>query len=201
MAEVLVQFDEPYHDPDGRAFVAQVCGQSTHGGLWEGWVQFMPADGGDPVKTRRQTEQLSRGDLRYWTAGLTRDRLLSLLFSALTEHKSATPWRNPGPLVFDDIDPAERIVFDSATLSRNTYRVDPFLLYAQGEQTLRQQLRLLDATQLREIVSHHHLAEMNNLGSARTFEESLVDRIVAAVQQRVEDGHLSAHRYPSRTSR
>ena len=71
MPEVLVHFDEPHQSLDGRLFVAQVYGSRTSGGIWEGWIEFHPHDGGEPAVTGRETEQLTRGDLRYWAAGLT----------------------------------------------------------------------------------------------------------------------------------
>ena len=190
MAEVLVQFDEPYCAPNGRAFVAQVCGQSIGSGLWEGWIQYMPSDGGDPIRTPRETEQLSRGDLRYWAAGLTRVRLLEALSRALSERAQSTKWRMPTPLAFDDIDPAEEISFDMVAMSQAGPAIDPFALYAQGAHVLSQQLRLLDAAQLREIVVAYNIPDRDTTVSARTFEEALAQQIVAEAQQRVDVEHL-----------
>jgi hypothetical protein len=194
MAEVLVQFDEPYRAPNGRAFVAQVCGQPLGNGRWEGWIQYMPTDGGDPVRTRRETEQFSRGDLRYWAAGLTRAQLQETLSRALNERQKNAPWQMPMPLAFDDIDPEERIIFDSATVSNVAAIIDPFVLYAQGVHVLHEQLRLLDAAQLKAIIAEYNIPESEAATSARTFEESLVQRIVAEVQHRVESGQRSVQK-------
>ncbi|MGI8546715.1 MAG: hypothetical protein ACR2M1_05180, partial [Gemmatimonadaceae bacterium] len=75
MSEVLVQFDEPQPAADGRLFIAQVNGQRVSNGLWEAWIEFYPRDGGEPIRTTAATEQLTRGDLRFWAARITRPYL------------------------------------------------------------------------------------------------------------------------------
>jgi hypothetical protein len=40
-------------------------------GLWEGWIEFIPTDGGAPLRSRRETTQPNRDDAVYWATGLT----------------------------------------------------------------------------------------------------------------------------------
>jgi len=196
MSEVLVQFDEPQRAADGRAYVAQVCGQRMAEGLWEAWIQFSPTDGGDPVSTGRETEQLSRGDLRFWAAGLTRTYLDTALAKALSPQRfmpfaymPAAAVRHEHDTVVDD---GEFMVLETNALLRPHPVLDPFLLYAHGEFALRQELRLLDAPKLRDIILAYDLPATSAADMARTFEDALTEQIVAGVQQSVDQTPPSA---------
>ena len=70
MAEVLVIFNEPIPTNDGP-LEARVCGGIADDGLWEGWVEFRPAGGGEWIRSRRETEQSNIDALRYWADGLS----------------------------------------------------------------------------------------------------------------------------------
>jgi hypothetical protein len=189
MAEVLVQFDEPQRASDGRLFVAQVCGQRMSNGLWEAWIQFSPTDGGDPVRTPRETEQLTRGDLRYWAAGLTRAYLESALACALSERRN-TRVRRPAAVVTSTTESptvdAEHMVLDTTTLTRPSPVLDPFALYAKGEYILRQELLALDAPHLSDIIAAYNIPDLDATDLARTYEDALAERIVAGVQHSVD---------------
>ena len=72
MSEVLVQFAELVMDENGRSYVARACGAEMPGDtLWEGWVEFVPADGGPAIASGRETTQPNRTDAVYWATGLT----------------------------------------------------------------------------------------------------------------------------------
>lgn len=71
MSDIVVQFDSPVTDEGGRAYSARVCGAPDGDGLWEGWIEFDPEDGGPTLRTRRETKQPNRMDLEYWGTGLT----------------------------------------------------------------------------------------------------------------------------------
>lgn len=193
MSEVLVQFDEPQRAPDGRAFVAQVCGQRMAGGLWEAWIQFSPTDGGDPVSTGRETEQLSRGDLRFWAAGLTRTYLDLALSKALSPQRFSPFGYVPAvsfPSEHDSVaDDTEFMVLETSALMRPRPVLDPIAIYARGEYALRQELRLLDAPRLRDIILAYDFAPNEASEMARTFEDALTEQIVAGVQQHVGGNH------------
>ncbi|MEO7041472.1 MAG: hypothetical protein ABI035_04355 [Gemmatimonadaceae bacterium] len=182
MAVTLVQIDEPQVSADGRLFTAQVRAQQLQGGLWEAWLEFQPSAGGDSVSTAPETQQLSRSDLRYWAAGITRQHLATALERALQSHAKQLAqtvygrWSNRGEFA-NEARPAR---YDDAVL-------DPIALYERtGEYALRQVLRELDAPELADIIESMGLdaADMEDL--APTFEDALAERIVVGVQQCVE---------------
>jgi len=178
MSDLLVQFDEPQLSADGRMWIAEVRGTRRPNGLWEAWIEFQPRIGGDSVRTARQTEQLSRGDLRFWAAGITRDHLQAALTTAIADRATATQCGYERPCAAatnKELDsPAEDDV------------LDPFAVYRHsGEYALRQELRALDAAQLGEVIGRYRIAELDVLDLARTYEDALAERIVADVQHNV----------------
>lgn len=186
MSEVLVQFDEPQFAADGRAFTPQVRGRRLTDGIWEAWIEFHPIDGGDPIATRRETEQLTRGDLRYWAAGLTRAYLRGALTRALAPRQSHPPVGLSLPDVpelrelFAVLDDDDR---SSCTLAP---ALDPISIYTtSGEHELRHALRAMTARDLRTIIAAYAIPETDVHDLARTFEDALAERIVVAMQQRV----------------
>ena len=183
MADVLVQFDEPQLSADGRLFIAQVIGARLPTGLWEAWIEFQPRVGGDPVRTGRETEQLSRGDLRFWAAGLTREQLRSALERALDPGR--IPTTEAAAVITQGVD--EQTVLDTSDVSAGIPVLDPVALFRQaGEYTVRQELRALDARQLDDIIAEYAIPEMDVVDLARTYEDALAERIVAGVQHIVE---------------
>src|SRR5437762_192966 len=66
VAEVLVEFAEPVLSRDGARYMAQACGKESDGGTWEGWVEFLPVDGRQPIRSSRETTQPNRQDTVYW---------------------------------------------------------------------------------------------------------------------------------------
>lgn len=183
MSEVLVQFDEPQPATDGRLFIAQVNGQRVSNGLWEAWIEFYPNEGGEPVSTKRETEQLTRGDLRFWAAGLTRAYLSTALARALAPVRT-TALRDttiPGAMWSD-----EHMVLDTNRVHAAPAQLDPMETYRSGgEYRLRQELRALDAKQLRDVITAYDIPEADVHDVVRTFEDALAERVVVAVQQRV----------------
>ncbi len=89
--DVLIRFDGPITGLDGKRYHAQVCGQLADDGLWEGWIEFEPAEGGDWFRSPRETEQPNRGDLAYWATGLTHTYLQGALERARRAASSAQP--------------------------------------------------------------------------------------------------------------
>jgi hypothetical protein len=70
MAEVLVKFPNVVKEPNGVGYTAQACGGPGANGLWEGWIEFTPLDGGAPIRSPRETTQPNRTDALYWANGL-----------------------------------------------------------------------------------------------------------------------------------
>lgn len=185
MAEVLVQFDEPQQSADGRWFIAQVHGRRMAGGLWEAWIEFLPREGGDPIRTGRETEQFSRGDLRYWAAGLTRVYLEGALARALAPQPTVAQSVSAPPPV-KPLRDAEQTVLETTSLVPSVPVLDPFAIHRRsGEYVLRQELRALDAPHLRDIIVAYDIPDIDTTDMARTFEDALAEKIVAGVQQRV----------------
>ena len=79
MAEVLIEFEAPVRSPKGPMYDARVCGRQREDRLWEGWIEFTPLDGGEPVRSGRETTQPNRADLLYWASGLTAGPKISFL--------------------------------------------------------------------------------------------------------------------------
>ena len=180
--EVLVQFDEPFLLDGGASFMARVLGIETPLGQWEGWLEFIPTDGvGDTITTERETTQPNRTDLEYWAGGLSRVFIQGALrravdneFTAIPVARVETPPRSAAPHVPPPAPPR-----------RNQVPVmDPFAVYAQGENVLRQALTALSSDHLRTLIDAYNL-DVGRIESAATNLQ-VAEQIVAAVRQRVK---------------
>lgn len=192
MPDTLVQFDEPQLSADGRMFVAEVRGQRLPSGLWEAWIEFHPRIGGDPVRTPRETEQLSRGDLRFWAAGITRAHLADALERALSP-RVTTDSRLVPSSPESVRSTSQRLPLDTNRVRDENPVLDPMAVYQHsGEYTLRQELRGLDAEQLADIISAYSIQGGDVTDLARTYEDALAETIVAAAQHSVESIRKSA---------
>jgi hypothetical protein len=151
--ETLVVFDEPVESDTGVRYVARVLGAPTPLGQWEGRLLFEPVLGGGSLTTDRETTQPNRTDLEYWAGGLSRVYLQGALARALGHEVHA------------------------AVAPLPTAVLDPFAVYAQGEQILRQQLHALSLDQLRGIVRAHAL------GPIALDAHDVAEEIVSAVRR------------------
>ena len=70
MAEVLAKFTNVVRETNGLGYTAQACGAPAANGLWEGWIEFTPLDGGEPIRSARETTQPNRAGAIYWANGL-----------------------------------------------------------------------------------------------------------------------------------
>ncbi|MBA3645492.1 MAG: hypothetical protein H0W63_04885 [Gemmatimonadaceae bacterium] len=180
MAEVLVVFDEAI--PTGKGpQAARVCGGIADDGLWEGWIEFKPLGdaGGDWLRSGRETEQPNLDDLRYWASGLSVaylegafDRALSNAMPPVThteilaatqefsaQHRRSAPVTQGGPRPI----------------------LEPFSVYAQGEEVLRQQLGALSDDQLHNIAKANGMDEIYHSAASRPGR---IDAMVIAVKAR-----------------
>ena len=185
MAEVLVQFDDPVVGADGAPFSARVCGRESDGGRWEGWIEFIPRHGGEPLRTGRETVQPNHADLGYWATGLSRVYLEGALQRAW-EH---TLRPAPRPASEVEVTPAFSGPADGARTGGGSAAVlaprtvlDPFAVYAQGEGVLRQELSALSADHLENVISAYALSPRGPRRGAT--EAELVREIVEAVRER-----------------
>jgi hypothetical protein len=182
MAEILVDFDAVLVGPDGRRFGARACGRGRSDGLWEGWVEFPEEDGGEVVRTGRETTQPNRDDLMYWATGLTAAYLDGALLRTLTPAPPVAPRKAVAAKpAFEG--PAER----KAMLAPSAYPravLDPYQVYAEGDDVLRSQLKALSAGQLRSIVRSYRMSSVDLHTLERLQEPDLIGIIMRAVEDR-----------------
>jgi hypothetical protein len=187
MAEVLIQFEAVLPDSAGREYIARVCGGVAEDGLWEGWIEFHSVDGTSILRTPRETEQPNREDLEYWATGLTEAYLQGAFERALhPETPDLRPRSVPARPAFDRPAPSSP---GGDTASARRVRphavLDPFAVYAQGEDVLREELGALDEGHLRNIVRAYDLDDGVGVDLHVADRQVLADGIVAAVERRV----------------
>ena len=70
MAELIYDSTARIIARDGTSYRPVVMGEQQPDGGWHAWIEFHPTAGGTPVRTGRETSQVSRGALEYWATGL-----------------------------------------------------------------------------------------------------------------------------------
>jgi hypothetical protein len=177
VAEVLVQFTDPITSPSGEMYIARACGSEMPDGLWQGWVEFLPAGDGAPLRSGRETTQPNRNDVEYWATGLTYVYLEGALERARSPLRAAAPPDVPPPL-FDG--PAPDIVGPPAAESV----LNPFSVYRKGETLLRRQLGALSGWHLVNIIRAYELSGASVATLEALDEVALIELIVTAVRER-----------------
>jgi hypothetical protein len=183
MSEVLVKFDEPISTPDGRKYFAQATGRETDANLWEGWLEFFPADeSSECVCSERETTQPNRKSIEYWAQGLTKVYLQGALDRALkpTGVARRSAQQTPRPARF----PAPRKV-SRAPVSAATGRrpiLDPYAVYAQGEHILRSALGALSRDQVETIATAYGFSTPESDGIRTPSGTDLVETVVKGVR-------------------
>jgi hypothetical protein len=202
MAEALLVFDDTISAPEGAAYRARVCGRRAEDGRWEGWLEFDPigaegeaVEGAGTVRSGRETTQPKRADLLYWAGGLTHTFLEGALLRALGVHGARAIPRRPTGLAPGRPHRAQpgrpRAPQSGAPPSGSASRgqvpagrpvLDPFEVFLQGEEVLRQELGALSPGHLRNIADAHRL----DVGAAARGGDpaALARAIVAAVRAR-----------------
>jgi hypothetical protein len=177
MAEVLARFSHRIRD-GAAAFQAQACGAPMTDGRWTAWIEFIPLDGGQPLRSPRETTQPNRTDAEYWANGLTPVYLEGALHRAQSPRvrkrvESAEPaFRKPAPDLADEDGgppPGDAIL-------------DPLSVYQKGEGLLRQQLGALSSWHLVNIIRAYGLSEERSSVLHQLPAPALIGRIVAACQ-------------------
>jgi hypothetical protein len=180
MAEVFVEFSEPVTSKDGRTFVARACGAEMDNARWQGWIEFIPVDGGAPLRSGRETTQPNRTDTAYWATGLTAVYLEGALNRALGP-SPRTPLPPVAPPLFDG--PAEAGAKESVEPTRDSV-LNPFSVYRNGESMLRRQLGALSGWHLVNIIEAYGLSDRRTAELEATAAPVLAELIVSAVQKR-----------------
>jgi hypothetical protein len=184
MAETLLQFQTPVRAPDGTMYEARACGAEAPGGNWHGWLEFVPLEGGEPVRSQRETTQPNRVDTMYWASGLTPVYLEGALLRALNPLK-LTPPHGPPPSLFSAPAPALRTSAPPGEPSPSV--LNPFSAYEKGEVLLRKQLAALSPWHLANIVRHHGLTAEDPAVLDRLSAAALIELIVAGVREKAGD--------------
>jgi hypothetical protein len=181
MAEVLLEYSDSVMSKDGRMFSARACGSEMDDSRWQGWIEFVPADGSPPIRSGRETTQPNRTDTAYWATGLTPVYLEGALDRALNPlartHQPAPPrpsFDGPAPALADPNPVRESVL-------------NPFSVYRKGESLLRNQLSALSAWHLVNIIEAYGLSDRRRADLDVTPESVLVDLIVSGVQKRAID--------------
>jgi hypothetical protein len=180
MAEVLAQFPDPLSTPDGSTYVAQACGAPNPQGLWEAWIEFVPVNGGQPLRSSRETTQPNRTDAEYWATGLTMVYLEGALNRALNPPVRKVVTKPHA--MFDE--PSRSVAVTTLPNATQDAILDPFSLYEKGEKLLRQELGALASWHLVNIARAYGLSDepaaiLNALPAA-----PLVEIIVRGVRSR-----------------
>lgn len=176
MAQVFAHFADPVMSADGTPYRARACGAPMPDGLWEGWIEFVPIEGGASIRSPRETTQPNRADTVYWTGGLTHVYLEGALDRAL------------GPLTRDALAPifapsgADAITADEKRPPGDDPALDPFLAYEKGEASLRKELGALSTWHLVNIIMAYRLSDEPAAVLNRLPALMLIDLIVMDVR-------------------
>jgi hypothetical protein len=180
MSEVLLQYDTVLTADDGSRWVARACGRPGQGTMWEGWIEFVPLESESrPIRSRRESTQPSRESLVYWATGLTPVYLKGALDRALDVPLRRRVPRRVEPL-FDGPAPEPEIAGSPSPPIAPHPILDPFAVYAQGQDLLIRQLDALDLPQLRDIALAYEIAGVRDVRTATRAE--LTTAIVAAAR-------------------
>jgi hypothetical protein len=178
MAETLLQYQNPVIATDGTEYQARACGSPMRGGTWQGWIEFVPIAGGDPLRTARETTQPNRTDTEYWATGVSSVYLEGALQRALAK-PAETEVLPMQPTIFPGPAPSNVVPAENGTVAI----LDPFSVYRKGEGLLRKQLGALSTWHLVNIavtytLTDEHPATLNSLPAG-----ALIDIIVAGVRR------------------
>ena len=180
MAEVLIEFDAVVGDDDGEKYDAQACGAPMPDGLWEGWIEFIPLDGGTPLRSPRETTQPNRSDAVYWASGLTPVYLAGALdraLDAMTPKASA-----PEPMSHPRF-PAPAAERSETSVRPGHAILNPYAAYEKGEMLLRQELHAISAMHLVNIIREYGLSDEPDAVLSQLSSETLAEIIVSAVRR------------------
>jgi hypothetical protein len=177
MAETLLRYQHPVAGPDGTLYEARACGSPMAGGTWQGWIEFVPIAGGEPLRSGRETTQPNRVDTAYWATGVTPVYLEGALKRALAGPTEIVIEETPPPIFSG---PAAST---TVTHPGTTAVLDPFSVYEKGEPLLRRQLGALSAWHLVNIIVAYELSDAGTPALNTLPAAALIDIIVAGVRK------------------
>ena len=180
MAEVLIQFETAVVADEGAKYYAQACGAPMSDGLWEGWIEFVPLEGGTPLRSPRETTQPNRRDAVYWASGLTPVYLAGALDRAVDALVPRATSPRPSPLWNSPADGQDR---SEPTARSGRAILDPYAAYEKGEMLLRKELHAISKMHLVNVIRAYELSDESDSELSRQSSEALVDTIVSAVRR------------------
>lgn len=180
---VLRTFEEPVSGPDGRSYVARICGRRRADERWESWVEFIPAGGTPVLRSRRETTQIDLRNLERWAARLTRVYLQGSLHRTLQMQAPRRHLLPPHPEAphFDAPSPERAI---SRPLAPDDAVLNPIVHFRRGEPHLRKKLAELSASELRNLARAYGIHDGRSVDVDTLEREALVELIVAWVKGR-----------------
>jgi hypothetical protein len=180
MAQVVSAFSDVFRTTAGTSYTVTACGRERTDGTWEGWLEFAPDDTSPVLRTKRETTQPNLTDLQYWATGLTPVYLEGALARALEAAPHTRSTGVPETPAYDSPAP-------SATIEEPIEHpiLDPFSVFAKGEDLLRQQLYALSERHLRVILRAYHLADPAEIDLEALSEAELVALILSGVRARL----------------
>src|SRR5215211_3675141 len=154
MAEVFVSFDTPISDEVGT-YHARVIGRRADDRMWEGWLEFVPVDGGTEVLVGPvESRQPERHDLAYWATGLTP----VFLEGALQRARSPLIVRVRPIEIPLSHEPARKAVTTTRVMPPGPEPVlDPFEIGGRSLDILKQELGALNRPRLINIIAGYDL--------------------------------------------
>lgn len=157
----------------GVTYRAHVVGTERENGSWEARIVFEPVDEAGPeLSTDRETTQPNRTDLEYWASGLEPAYIEGALARAVrVAEKTRTGTPPPQPRT-------------GAERPQSHAILDPYDVYSQGEETLREELGALHLLHLQNIVLAYGFADAGDPRMA-TDEQGLRELILRAVKEDV----------------
>jgi len=184
MGETLLNFPRPIAAPDGTLYEGRISGGRMPDGMWQGWIEFVPVEDGEPLRSARETTQPNRTDLVYWATGLT-DIYLEGSLNRTLAGPVVVPIERREPSIFGG--PAPAGVAATARNGGGTGAVlDPFSVYEKGEPMLRRQLSALAAWHLVNIALEYELTDLEVQALNDMTPAALIEVIVNGVRSRVE---------------
>jgi hypothetical protein len=182
MAEVLIVYKDIVLGGDGTRYTARACGSDTPAGTWQGWLEFVSLDGGETVRSARETTQPNRTDTVYWATGITPVYLEGALARALNPLTKPAP-RTP-PARFDPpLEPEADFVEPPPAESI----LNPFSVFRKGEALLRRQLTAFSVWHLVNIIRAHGLSDLPSTTLNAMSADDLIELIVAGVKARTAE--------------
>lgn len=180
MAEVLHEYGLVTAS-NGETYQVRACGSALDDVRWQGWLEFEPVDGGETIRSPRETTQPDRAGTIYWATGLTLVYIEGALNRALN------------PLVIPIAEPLPEPAFEGPAppvhvREAQTSVLNPFSVYRKGEAVLRDQLHALAAWHLVNIIRDHELSEVPVDELNTMTEAELIELIVANVRITADRG-------------